>query len=179
MSNSSTYIADTLLCLSAAVPRDYRGPGWTQGCHIYPFLPVLTSSYLYQHHKSHYLDALIDSLWTFLKFWYEPAELSNAVMMCQASILLWPFRRIWKCIFYCHNKRVQKKVIQFDLCMKSDGLYNCNDYIGRRVTLSRWTINSYDYCRRWHYRVSTARPWKMGADRLPWCWHSCLPLYKR
>ena len=24
-----------------------------------------------------------------------------------------------------------------------------------------------DVCRRWHSRVSTARPWRMGADRLP------------
>ena len=24
-------------------------------------------------------------------------------------------------------------------------------------------------CHRWHCRVSTARPWRMGADRLPWC----------
>ena len=27
--------------------------------------------------------------------------------------------------------------------------------------------------------VYTARPWRMGADRLPWCRHSCLSLYNR
>ena len=34
-----------------------------------------------------------------------------------------------------------------------------------------------DVCRRWHCRVSTDRPWRMGADRLPWCRH--MSLYNR
>ena len=34
-------------------------------------------------------------------------------------------------------------------------------------------------CRCWHCRVSTAWPWRMEADRLPWCRHSCLSLYSR
>ena len=35
-----------------------------------------------------------------------------------------------------------------------------------------WQYVPKDVCRRWNYRVSTPRPW-MGADRLPWCRHSC------
>ena len=34
-------------------------------------------------------------------------------------------------------------------------------------------------CGCWHCRVSTAWPWKMGADWLPWCRYSCLSLYNR
>ena len=36
-----------------------------------------------------------------------------------------------------------------------------------------------DVCHRWHCRVSIARPWRMGADRLPLCRNSFLSLYNR
>ena len=44
-----------------------------------------------------------------------------------------------------------------------------------------WNVRAAKYvlkgvCRCWHCRVFTAWPWRMGADRLPRCRHSCLPL---
>ena len=51
-------------------------------------------------------------------------------------------------------------------------------FVQAHVMLGRQYVSK-GVCRCWHCRVSTAWPWRMGADRLPWCRHSCLSLYNR
>ena len=74
--------------------------------------------------------------------------------------------------FHCNDNLITE-------CNITDTIYCLYTFIQTHNGMLGRQYVSKDVCRCWYCRVSTAWPRRMGADRLPWCRHSCLSLYNR
>ena len=73
-----------------------------------------------------------------------------------------------------HNKFNEINIMKYSPIIHLLPIY----FVQTRGMLGRQYVSK-GVCRCWHCRVSTTWPWRMWADRLPWCRHSCLSLYNR